>query len=471
MNCNIYAWGNLEAGYSQFPTNYTQNIIKSIFSIFDNTIRDLCVTIRNEDLIYLVYGYQYKNDKSFGFCLEFNRVCPCNVNYIYSFFRAVINDILAKGKLLHYATSGEIQSDVSQLYEQSAVIEDYVDFILHNFNEEQANFQRIPPINRGTDYNSTAYALDESIATITNALRQHATLIFLPKKEDESINSYANVLKQLNKKNVELYEENNILRRQKNKIVWVLILLSIIFIGAIVFFFVMQSKNGTISDLLEDKAKLENHVICLQKDSACLSNNLKNTTTQLIEKQKQIRFLRTDSINKSKYIDSCQTVIYSLKSEISRTIETERKKYEKVITDYNNNIKDLTSNPLIIYDIEIANTYKSGTVETDYGQTIYSTRTMYLKPKIKYIGLTSGSKNLRLRLYNPDGTISKGTYNNKPSPSDCTYADDFNISTGKNECALVGWGNEKQGHWGKGIYKIEIWHSNTCLYSKQFTIY
>lgn len=326
MNCNIYLWGNLESGYSQYPTNYTQNIIKSVFSKFDNTIRDLCAIIRNEDLIYLIYGYQYKKDKRFGVCLEFNRVCPCNINYIYSFFRAIINDILAKGKLLHYTTSGEIQSDVNQLYEQSAAIEDYVDFIIHNFNEEQANFQRIPPINRGADYNSIAYALDESTTTIINALRQHGTLIFLPKKEDESINSYANVLKQLNKKNIKLQEDNRILRGQKNKYKWVIILISVIFIGSIVFFIHNNEQNIIIYNLTEELSDT--------RDTLTFTNKkLTNTTNALTSTKNELSVANT-TITKL-------TATNKLVTDSLRNTETELEYKEALINEKNKNIADL----------------------------------------------------------------------------------------------------------------------------------
>lgn len=38
--------------------------------------------------------------------------------------------------------------------------------------------------------------------------------------------------------------------------------------------------------------------------------------------------------------------------------------------------------PFVIYKVEIGNSYKGGDLKTDYGNTIYSSHTMYLKPKI-----------------------------------------------------------------------------------------
>lgn len=53
--------------------------------------------------------------------------------------------------------------------------------------------------------------------------------------------------------------------------------------------------------------------------------------------------------------------------------------------------------PLIITDIKIGNVYKGGDIQTDYGKRIYDYNTMYLKPKISYIGLISGTKELKVK--------------------------------------------------------------------------
>ncbi len=123
--------------------------------------------------------------------------------------------------------------------------------------------------------------------------------------------------------------------------------------------------------------------------------------------------------------------------------------------------------PMIITDIEIGNSYKEGELETDYGDRIYDYNTMYLKPRIKYIGLESGTKELKVKWYKPDGTIRRGS----KSPDGFSQASDEYISTGENTLTLRGWGNENKGHWDYGTHRIEIWYKNTCLKSKTFKIY
>lgn len=84
-------------------------------------------------------------------------------------------------------------------------------------------------------------------------------------------------------------------------------------------------------------------------------------------------------------------------SEIS-TLKSEKQK----LADAKQSVEETLSNlkgkigmtyPLIISDIEIANVTYDGDIETNYGNTIYSSNTMYLKPRIKYYGISSGYKN------------------------------------------------------------------------------
>lgn len=130
-----------------------------------------------------------------------------------------------------------------------------------------------------------------------------------------------------------------------------------------------------------------------------------------------------------------------------------------------NNISD--EYPLIITDIKIGNVYENDDIQTDYGERIYDHNTMYLKPKISYIGLISGRKELKVKWYTPSGYLSRGD----SSPDGFSYSADEYISRGNNTLTISGWGNKNKGHWKSGTYRIEIWYKNTCLKSKTFNIY
>ncbi|MBR1769401.1 MAG: zinc ribbon domain-containing protein [Bacteroidales bacterium] len=126
--------------------------------------------------------------------------------------------------------------------------------------------------------------------------------------------------------------------------------------------------------------------------------------------------------------------------------------------------------PIIITDIEIANVYRDGEVETDYGERIYSYRTMLLKPRIEYTGFVH-KEDLKfyVKLITPDGRLS---HNDDTSPKGYTYSDERSVYEGdRRQTVLAGWGNSTKGNWEEGEYTIEIWYNDVCLKSKKFTIY
>lgn len=66
---------------------------------------------------------------------------------------------------------------------------------------------------------------------------------------------------------------------------------------------------------------------------------------------------------------------------------------------------------------------------------------MYLKPRIKYYGISSGYKNLKVKWYNPNGTLKTGT----SSPYGFSQSEDCFIYSGSdNTYSLNGWGNRNK---------------------------
>lgn len=123
--------------------------------------------------------------------------------------------------------------------------------------------------------------------------------------------------------------------------------------------------------------------------------------------------------------------------------------------------------PIIIEDIEVGNGRDDGTMETDFGKSINSYRTMYLKPRIKYVGYKSESITLKVKLYNAYGNLSTGN----SSPSGYSYFSDMYVYEGENTMTLSGWGSSSRGHWPSGKYRYEIWYGDVCLAIRSFTIY
>lgn len=154
-------------------------------------------------------------------------------------------------------------------------------------------------------------------------------------------------------------------------------------------------------------------------------------------------------------------------------------KLESQINSKDNEIRDVKAklsnlkseiasvSPFVIYKVEIGNSYNGGNMETDYGNMIYSSRTMYLKPKVYYEGFKAGNYEIKVKWFRPNGSLSTGT----SSPYGYSQSDSHSLSEGSNSIELSGWGNENMGHWESGEYRLEIWYDGRCAFVKQFRIY
>lgn len=155
----------------------------------------------------------------------------------------------------------------------------------------------------------------------------------------------------------------------------------------------------------------------------------------------------------------------SLQDEVS-DMEIERDNALTELSEFKSSIG--STYPIVITDIEIANVYKDGTIETDYGNTLYDYRTLYLKPRITYTGLTSGTKEFKIKWVMPSGSLRTGD----SSPYGCSFSESAYVSEGSyNTLDFTGWGNENSGNWSSGRYRVEIWYDDVCLKSKDVRIY
>ena len=141
-----------------------------------------------------------------------------------------------------------------------------------------------------------------------------------------------------------------------------------------------------------------------------------------------------------------------------------RLKSDDIVTDINVNQQSTLT--ISISSIKIGNVYKNNSIETNYGNTLYSSSTMFLKPRIYYYGYKSGSVTLYQKLYTPYG-LSTGT----SSPSGYSTKTDVYLYEGNNTTELQGWGGERKGHWSSGWYRYEVWYNGKCLASESFYIY
>ena len=154
--------------------------------------------------------------------------------------------------------------------------------------------------------------------------------------------------------------------------------------------------------------------------------------------------------------------------EARREAAAEKRKAEREREEAEKARREAEQNRLPeIYYIEIGNMFEGGKMQTNYGQTIYSSETMYLKPRIRYKSYANRSYTFDIKWIKPDGSISRGD----SSPAGYSQSKSYYLSYGEGNKGLDGWGVKTKGFWEAGNYAIEIWCKGTLLKRQEFRIH
>lgn len=140
----------------------------------------------------------------------------------------------------------------------------------------------------------------------------------------------------------------------------------------------------------------------------------------------------------------------------------------KIQDSYNKNKESLdeSNQPFKVTGCSVGNEDKNGKTITDFGNTIYSYNTRYLKPQLTIQSENSGTYTIYYKLYTPNGTLSTGT----SSPSGYSTSSTINVKAGTYTYKLSGWGADTAGNWKAGNYKYEFYCNGASLGYYEFTI-
>lgn len=413
MNFKLYIFGKL-SGYMQYPDDSV-----SFEEYCGNRQSRASLNIkRKADLVYYVYTQNIDDESYLGFCLVFNGVYVKQTKDIFGIFEKACSDCVFSGRLFKIGQNGKLIFATDDFGSRK----DEFDRISGNFNDELEikgeNFFSLLPKTYKQGSGHKSFSISDGAEEINEAISNYDTVSILCNNNTDT-DYVSRQIKKLYDENLSLKNRYETLNKQKKQYKWVAIL-SILVIGCLIWlYFLNDSLSGVISD--------------------------QSLTINSME----------DTIRNKDYR------IVSLGEELSKVRSS-----LKLVEDELSSFK--TTFPINITNIEIGNSYENGNIETDYGKTIYSENTMYLKPNVSYTGIDVGSSiNLKIRWYRPDGTLSAGIY----SPAGFSQQFSLYVNKGNNITVFPGWGSRYKGYWEKGTYRIEIWYENVCLRSETFNVY
>ena len=446
MILKVFLFSKIYGAYQQYTADhYSATYLKQVF---DNcSASDQIVIHRNGNLIYYAYAHKSSKSELCGICVVCGEIC-LNLQWLYEYFQSVLEASASKGVLFRYDEHGQIRRNVDKFSSEAAEVDNLFREIRENLNNRQSYWEDLPPEDFSIPLESKiSFAFNEdSKDNITDAIRHYHNVVVT--MDNTYPSSFASTVIRLNSENNQLQKdkdglENKIrfLSKQKKQYRWVAILSIAVIASLVGLYFLNDNLSGIISNKDNVISKLESTVAYKKSQIELLHDTLSNKINEIKQKDAQIKNLNSN-------LDSVKDSLQKSESKLSEL----KGKF-----------------PINITDIEIGNTYSDGTIETDYGSSIYSSQSMYLKPKITYTGINPGrSIDLKIKWYMPDGSLSTGD----SSPSGYSQQRSLYVNAGSNNIeTLKGWGNSTKGNWEKGTYRIEIWYDNVCLKSQTFRIY
>ncbi len=477
MNCNIYFFISTHKGYSQYPDNYSKEIISNILAntAQKQNINQFAISM-NGKLAYVTYQYRYSDSRYFGICCEFNNVVPTNFRYLFDFYDNLMLDILDKGELLHYDSAGNICPSIDFISDRLELLNYYGNYISNHFNDQLSEYINVPTqIYTSEKKRNIVLAYDDTHTQLIDLLNIYDNIII--SRDNPYILGYVNTLRKSSNEISELETKLLKISRQKKQYRMVVFLI----LAVVACLISLYSFNSNIQSLTENLSQRNEEIKTLNKDLTSANAKIDTMSIEISEKISRIGTLQNE-LSKNKYsIDSLtnttqaqENFINDLRGDLSSansrlsSAKSDLAQAQRKLSNYQNKIGKYL--PLIVTDIEIANHYKDSKEETGFGGTIYSKNSMYLTPRINYIGLIEGNRKFLIKLYKPDGTLSTGSTSSE-TPSGYSYSTTGYIYEGENKRELSSWGKKKKGNWTKGTYKIEVWYNDMRLKSKSFTVY
>lgn len=425
MNYSLYLFGTNKGTYIQYPSDGEETFLRPLCS----SVKGTQLTVYRKDaLTHYAFFRQLGSDSSqiFGICLVTNGVYIKDIKALYQTFDKIFSQIVFSGKILRLTGTGKITYLVENFAADKTSVEQTEVLIRKIVKEDLESFTAYTRQNFSGLIATKTIVLEARNSDILKLIEQNNVVHIY---SNDNSNSSINYVEQTISK---LYRENSQLRADYSK---------------------LQSQ----------KKQYRNVILLILAVLACgvglflLNVSLNDTKNELVGARNEIRKLNSKVSNLSEDLDNTKTSL-----QITRK---ERDEAQQKMNDLKDKV--VSSMPIIITDIQIANTNNSGDIETDYGNTIYSSSTMYLKPKISYTGIKTGENiNLNVKFYTPSG-LSTGS----SSPYGCSYSTSMYVYSGDNTETLSGWGGSSRGHWRSGQYRFEIWYGDVCLKAKSFTVY
>lgn len=299
MNSSTFIFGELAAGYTQYPDDSSSNLFKSL--------RNECaapaqlIIHRNGNLMYYVFVRKLVNNKHIGLAIVTTGNYFTHIKQIFRLFRKLIEDLAEKGVIINYTPSGEITSTLKSLTKEPEVVA-FMDDFQAKVNGI-TNFAPLPPVDFEKSITSKAVFnnrtdLPEKIA---EASYRYATTIVLNESDYDTlrVTSYKSILKKMNdekqnliNENAKLHDQIQQIKREKKRFKAVLFLSFILIACGFIGYQLYLNLTNTQDELTAANRTIDQQTAyadSLQLNIISLNNSLQQTKQSLAQTKQSLQ--------------------------------------------------------------------------------------------------------------------------------------------------------------------------------------
>ena len=276
MNCNVYIFGELSSGYTQYPEDSSSHVLKKIYP-FCKAPTQIAIR-RDASMMYYCYIRKLNDNKYFGLSIAVNGYYISRVDELFSLFENTIEKIAQQGSFIHFAKDGSLTTSTTILKDEEEEIDTLSENLRRGFEALGSSTNTLPQVDYTVAKDSVKEfnAMDDKRDIIRASYTYGYTFIYKDKDFNTvRVNSYRSVLSQLNdennnlrKRNEELKEQNTKILRQKKQFKNVIFLILAVIGCGVGLLFLNDNLNTTKSELAD-----ANNTISIRNDTIESKNN------------------------------------------------------------------------------------------------------------------------------------------------------------------------------------------------------
>ena len=255
MNFTIYLFGKFGQEVTASVDDYTKSYFKEFVSKANSPTQ--IIIHRNGDIMNYGYIRKIENHHVFGICVQINGQYLSTTKGLFSVFENIVADIAVRGDILYLNKKGNIETKISDFLDCIEETERVKSFCQSEISNLISNCKALPDINLSTTDSDVSYfkETDNCSEIIEASVKNGYTYIYKNQDYDTlALGGYRSTLQALNKEN-EAYKKRiseqekklKVLEVQKKQMGGVILLIIVLFLGAIIFFNKIEEKNESIA--------------------------------------------------------------------------------------------------------------------------------------------------------------------------------------------------------------------------------